>query len=444
MADFSGMTGVSSDVSSPWMGQGYSSTNMTQNNPRGSVAALDSKDQYTSYTVVRGDTLSKIANTFAMSWRLLFAANQDQIQDPNLIYPGQVLKIPNSEWVASRQKAKYPKPVAPKTPLEHDTYYSVKSGDTLTSIAAQYENQSPETLFAANRAILFSPNLIEVGTQLLLPTYRPIDNYNCTYAGETLEVYWLNVAAAPKKVRVEVHTEGSIQEKNKSMQALSEVINALELQGISVNSADINLNESGNLVNVIVTTRIGKFIFDKTIDLAALNPQALTLVKKYKTPEALLLSDSVTWKPFMLSPSYRWINYKENGQIHYTYNAHDLGMSKEKDFSVYFEFEPSFAKQDYYHPQTNQAQVDFDLLPPHYLNTLNSVSFWLNDGGIDLPENQKDKLKYIHVTTLGSIDKNHLRVKIELLDESRIALNEPVELILSGVGFLPANEFASR
>lgn len=49
------------------------------------------------YTVVRGDSLSKISKHFygnANRWREIFDANRDKISDPDLIQPGQVLKIP--------------------------------------------------------------------------------------------------------------------------------------------------------------------------------------------------------------------------------------------------------------------------------------------------------------------------------------------------------------
>jgi len=50
-----------------------------------------------SYTVVSGDTLSKIAKHFygnANRWREIFEANRDQISNPDLIRPGQVFTIP--------------------------------------------------------------------------------------------------------------------------------------------------------------------------------------------------------------------------------------------------------------------------------------------------------------------------------------------------------------
>ena len=53
--------------------------------------------QATYYTVVAGDTLSKIAKQHygsANEYMRIFEANQPMLKDPNKIYPGQVLRIP--------------------------------------------------------------------------------------------------------------------------------------------------------------------------------------------------------------------------------------------------------------------------------------------------------------------------------------------------------------
>jgi nucleoid-associated protein YgaU len=50
-----------------------------------------------TYTVQSGDTLSKISKHFygdANRYMTIFDANKDQLKDPNVIKPGQVLKIP--------------------------------------------------------------------------------------------------------------------------------------------------------------------------------------------------------------------------------------------------------------------------------------------------------------------------------------------------------------
>jgi nucleoid-associated protein YgaU len=52
---------------------------------------------FKTYTVQKGDSLSKIAKHMygdANEWRKIFEANKDLIKDPDLIYPGQELKIP--------------------------------------------------------------------------------------------------------------------------------------------------------------------------------------------------------------------------------------------------------------------------------------------------------------------------------------------------------------
>ncbi|WP_347923454.1 peptidoglycan-binding protein LysM [Pontimicrobium sp. SW4] len=49
------------------------------------------------HTVVSGDTLGKIAKKFygnAMKYPVIFEANKPMLKDPDLIYPGQVLRIP--------------------------------------------------------------------------------------------------------------------------------------------------------------------------------------------------------------------------------------------------------------------------------------------------------------------------------------------------------------
>jgi len=50
-----------------------------------------------TYVVVKGDSLSRIASRQygdAQKWRWIYEANRDLIKDPDLIYPGQQLRIP--------------------------------------------------------------------------------------------------------------------------------------------------------------------------------------------------------------------------------------------------------------------------------------------------------------------------------------------------------------
>jgi len=47
-----------------------------------------------TYTVVAGDNLSKIAAKYGITWKEIFDANRDILSNPDLIHPGQELKIP--------------------------------------------------------------------------------------------------------------------------------------------------------------------------------------------------------------------------------------------------------------------------------------------------------------------------------------------------------------
>ena len=66
----------------------------------GVTASVDSTEEIvgtTTYTVEKGDTLSKIAKEqlgHASAWKQIFEANRDVIDDPDRIFPGQVIKLP--------------------------------------------------------------------------------------------------------------------------------------------------------------------------------------------------------------------------------------------------------------------------------------------------------------------------------------------------------------
>ncbi|MDZ7316585.1 MAG: peptidoglycan-binding protein LysM [candidate division KSB1 bacterium] len=61
------------------------------------TAPVEKKEEAEFYTIRPGDTLSKIAKTYygnANKYPIIFEANREVIKDPNLIYPGQVIRIP--------------------------------------------------------------------------------------------------------------------------------------------------------------------------------------------------------------------------------------------------------------------------------------------------------------------------------------------------------------
>jgi nucleoid-associated protein YgaU len=52
---------------------------------------------YDEYTVVKGDSLSRIGERYGVAWKEIYESNKDQIKDPDLIQPGWKLKIPKKK-----------------------------------------------------------------------------------------------------------------------------------------------------------------------------------------------------------------------------------------------------------------------------------------------------------------------------------------------------------
>jgi LysM repeat protein len=113
--------------------------------PATGIAAAASTS--THYTVQAGDTLGSIAAKFGTTFGALAAANG--ISDPNLIYVGQVLVIAG----------------APAGGSAGGSTYTVRAGDTLGSIAAKF-GTSYQALASLNH--ISDPNYIYVGQVLNL------------------------------------------------------------------------------------------------------------------------------------------------------------------------------------------------------------------------------------------------------------------------------------
>jgi LysM repeat protein len=103
---------------------------------------------YTNYVVQPGDTLNSIGQKFGVSWIEIAEANG--IVNPNLIYAGQVLKIPTCQ---------------PETPpsLTH----TVQPGETLNRISLQY---GVHWLAIAQANSILPPYVIYPGQVLIIPS----------------------------------------------------------------------------------------------------------------------------------------------------------------------------------------------------------------------------------------------------------------------------------
>jgi nucleoid-associated protein YgaU len=63
------------------------------------AAEPDAQSAPRTYEVKKGDSLSRIAKHVygdASKWKAIFEANGDQLKNPDKIYPGQVLTIPDA------------------------------------------------------------------------------------------------------------------------------------------------------------------------------------------------------------------------------------------------------------------------------------------------------------------------------------------------------------
>ena len=104
------------------------------------------------YTVQRGDTLSKIAREYNVTVAHIVELND--ITNPNLIYPGEKLRITESD-------------VTNLNPIPKNNYstYTVRRGDTLSGIARRF-GVSVNYLVTANN--IQNPNLIFPGQILIV------------------------------------------------------------------------------------------------------------------------------------------------------------------------------------------------------------------------------------------------------------------------------------
>ena len=113
------------------------------------IPVVPEKPKYPTYTVKAGDNLSTIALTYGTTVDALVKLNQ--IKNPNLIYPGQVLKLPTNTNQDNQP-----------------TIYVVKSGDNLSKIANQF-NTTWQAIYIKNKSVIGNdPNKIYPGMKLVI------------------------------------------------------------------------------------------------------------------------------------------------------------------------------------------------------------------------------------------------------------------------------------
>lgn len=112
-----------------------------------STPAPQPSNNGTTYIVKAGDTLSGIAAKFGTTYQKIAAENG--IANPNIIHPGQVLKINGGSQVTNNTGREY----------------IVKSGDTLSGIAARFGTNYQKIARDNN---ISNPNIIHPGQKLII------------------------------------------------------------------------------------------------------------------------------------------------------------------------------------------------------------------------------------------------------------------------------------
>ena len=119
------------------------SNNLTKYDDVEDVENSVDNSNYIEYIVKSGDTLSAIAQKYNTTYQKI--AHDNNIENPNLIYPNQKLKI--------------------YTNVSQETIYIVKSGDTLSGIAQKYKTTYQKIASDNN---IKNPNLIFPGQKLVI------------------------------------------------------------------------------------------------------------------------------------------------------------------------------------------------------------------------------------------------------------------------------------
>jgi LysM repeat protein len=157
-----------------------------------------------THSVASGDTLSSIGRKLGVDWQAL--AQLNNICAPYTIYPGEVLLVPGS---------------TPAPSCRVTTQYSVRSGDTLSSIGAKF-GISYEAIAAANG--ISNPNNVDVGQVLVIPAGASAALTDETYtvgSGDTLSIIgvkeginWLKIAELNNLVAPYVIYPGQVLKLN--------------------------------------------------------------------------------------------------------------------------------------------------------------------------------------------------------------------------------------
>jgi LysM repeat protein len=180
--------------------------------PFGAARAQDAAGDQATYVVQPGDNLYRIGLRFNIPTGTLAAYNG--IINPNLIYVGQVIRIPPGGVVVPTATpipgTRPPATIPPATqPPSGTSTYIVQPGDTLSRIAARF-GTTVQALVQTNG--ILNPNLIFAGQSLIVPGGTGIITPTPTVPPG------VTVTAPPPATGGNFETGGQIQELNSGTQ----------------------------------------------------------------------------------------------------------------------------------------------------------------------------------------------------------------------------------
>ena len=139
------------------------------------VASVDISTK-TMHKVKPNDSLVKISKEYfgdETKWYKIFEANKDNMSDPNSLYVGQELLIP--DVIVEKAETQTFRPSVDKKP-EHNTAvntitHTVQSGDSLYRIAGKYYDDPAmwEKIYKANEETIEDTSLLRKGQILVIP-----------------------------------------------------------------------------------------------------------------------------------------------------------------------------------------------------------------------------------------------------------------------------------
>ncbi len=130
------------------------------------------------HKVVSSDSLAKLAKEYygdETKWQYIYEANKNKIRNPNILYIGLELLIPDITVLEKRDEDRFYENLSGREPGEEvfttTGTHIVRHGDTLFSIARRYYGDTAmwDKIYDANEDTIVHKRLLEVGQTLVIP-----------------------------------------------------------------------------------------------------------------------------------------------------------------------------------------------------------------------------------------------------------------------------------